>query len=156
VNLVTGFGLEWRRYMLDNKTTLDPDSSFTHGMIDSSNTYVYNKNLFKSTMIQVPLLLEFNTHRKSNKSFHIAVGAIGQFMINSKTKQILEFKGDEFTKIRKDSYNMSPFQVKAHASIGYSQFTVFGEYNITPLFDSKKGPETYPFVVGVRLIPFND
>ncbi|MCE3226517.1 MAG: hypothetical protein K0S32_1068 [Bacteroidetes bacterium] len=156
VNVVTGFGLEWRRYMLDNKVTLDPDSSFTHGVIDSSNTFAYNKNLFKSTMIQVPLLLEFNTHRKNSKSFHIAVGAIGQFMINSKTKQILELKGDEYTKIRKDNYNMSPFQVKAHASIGYSDFTVFGEYNITPLFESGKGAEVYPFVVGVRLVPFTD
>lgn len=156
VNLVTGFGIEWRRYMLDNKTTLNPDSSFTWGTIDSTNTISYNKNLFKSTMLQVPLLLEFNTGRKHSKSFHIAVGAIGQFMVNSKTKQKLEIDGDSYTKIRKDSYNMSPFQVKAHASVGYSNFTMFGEYNITPLFDSNKGPEVYPFVIGVRVIPFND
>lgn len=156
VNLVTGFGIEWRRYMLDNKTTLNADSSFTWGTIDSTNKISYNKNLFKSTMLQVPLLLEFNTGRKPSKSFHIAVGAIGQFMVNSKTKQKLEIDGDSYTKIRKDNYNMSPFQVKAHASVGYGNFTMFGEYNITPLFDSKKGPEVYPFVVGVRLIPFND
>jgi len=155
VNIVTGFGIEWRRYMLDNKTTLNPDSSFTWGTIDSTSTFAYKKNLFKSTLLQVPLLLEFNTGKKANKSFHIAVGAIGQFVVNSKTKQIFEFKNDEFTKIRKDNYNMSPFQLKAHASIGYSNFTVFGEYNVTPLFESNKGPEVYPFVVGVRLVPFN-
>jgi hypothetical protein len=156
VNLVTGFGIEWRRYMLDNKTTLDADSSFTWGTIDSTNKITYNKNVFKSTMLQVPLLLEFNTSKKASKSFHIAVGAIGQFMVNSKTKQKLEINGDSYTKIRKDNYNMTPFQVKAHASIGYRSFTMFGEYNITPLFDSNKGPEVYPFVIGVRLIPFND
>lgn len=155
VNLVTGFGIEWRRYMLDNKTHLDADTSYTWGMIDSTNTYTYKKNLFKSTMLQVPLLLEFNTSKKASKSVHIAVGAIGQFMVNSKTKQKFEANGFDFQKIRKDNYNMNPFQVKAHASIGYSGFTVFGEYNITPLFESKKGPEVYPFVVGVRVIPFD-
>lgn len=156
VNLVTGFGTEFRRYMLDNKTTLNADSSFTHGVIDSISKFSYSKNILKSTMLQVPLLLEFNTCRKPSKSFHIAVGAIGQFMISSKTKQKFEINGNEFTKIRKDSYNMSPFQVKAHASVGYSNFTVFSEYNITPLFSSGKGPEVYPFVIGVRLIPFGD
>ncbi|MGZ4042949.1 MAG: GIN domain-containing protein [Bacteroidia bacterium] len=156
VNLVTGFGIEWRRYMLDNKTTLNPDSSFTWGTIDSTSKFAYNKNLFKSTMLQVPLLLEFNTSRKPSKTFHIAVGAVGQFMVNSKTKQKLELNGDNYTKIHKDSYNMSPFQLKAHASIGYSNFTVFGEYNVTPLFAANKGPVLYPFVVGVRLIPFGE
>lgn len=156
VNLVTGFGIEWRRYMLDNKTTLNPDSSFTWGVIDSTSKFSYNKNLFKSTLLQVPFLLEFNTSRKPSKSFHIAVGAVGQFLINSKTKQKLELDGDNYTKIHKDNYNMSPFQLKAHASIGYSKFTVFGEYNLTPLFASNKGPELYPFVIGVRLIPFSD
>ncbi|MBK9284409.1 MAG: DUF2807 domain-containing protein [Sphingobacteriaceae bacterium] len=154
VNLVTGFGIEWRRYMLDNKTTLNPDSSFTYGIIDSTNNFSYNKNLFKSTMLQVPLLLEFNTSKKANRSFHIAVGAIGQFMVNSKTKQILETKGDEYTKVRKDTYNMSPLSVKAHASIGYSGFTVFGEYNLTELFDSGEGPKLLPFTAGIRIVPF--
>jgi hypothetical protein len=154
VNLVTGLGFEWRRYMLDNKTTLDPDSSFTWGRIDSSNTFSYNKNLFKSTMIQVPLLLEFNTNKKASKAFHIAFGVVGQFMINSKTKQILERNGDEFTKKHKDSYNMMPLSVKAHASIGYSAFTVFAEYNITPLFEQGRGPQLYPFVAGVKLMTF--
>ncbi|MBA3664075.1 MAG: DUF2807 domain-containing protein [Bacteroidetes bacterium] len=156
VNLVTGFGIEWRRYMLDNKTTLNPDSSFTFGTIDSTSKLSYNKNLFKSTMLQVPLLLEFNTSKKPSKAFHIAVGVVGQFMVNSKTKQKLELDGDKFTKIHKDTYNMSPFQLKAHASVGYSNFTVFGEYNVTPLFTANKGPQLYPFVVGVRIIPFND
>lgn len=156
INLVTGLGTEYRRYMLDNKTTLNADSSFTHGVIDSTSNFSYSKNILKSTMLQVPLLLEFNSGKKTSKSFHIAVGAIGQFMISSKTKQKFEINGNDFTKIRKDNYNMSPFQVKAHASVGYSNFTVFSEYNITPLFDSNKGPEVYPFVIGVRLIPFGD
>jgi hypothetical protein len=155
INLVTGFGIEWRRYMLDNKTNLNPDSSFTWGVIDSTNMYSYKKNLFKSTLLQVPLLLEFNTHSKSSKSFHIAVGAIGQFLVNSKTKQELAVNGFEIEKIRKDNYNMNPFQLKAHASIGYSGFTMFGEYNVTPLFEAKKGPQVYPFVIGVRVVPFD-
>jgi hypothetical protein len=154
INLVTGFGIEWRRYMLENNTTLRHDSSFTWGTIDASNEFKYNKNLFKSTLIQVPLLLEFNTSKNSNKSVHLAMGVVGQFIVNSKTKQKLEGGGYTFTKINKDSYNMSVLNLKLHASLGFSKFTVFGEYNITPLFDKGEGPQLYPFVAGVRLISF--
>jgi hypothetical protein len=154
VNLVTGFGIEWRRYMLEHKTTLNPDSSFTWGAVDSTNNFRYDKNLFKSTMLQVPLLLDFNTSSKPEKSFHISVGVIGQFMVNSKTKQKLNRDGYEYIKTDRDSYNMAPLCLKAHASIGYSNFTVFGEYNITGLFTAGAGPQVYPFVAGVRLIAF--
>jgi hypothetical protein len=154
INLVTGFGIEWRRYMLEHKTTLNPDSSFTWGTVDSTSNFRFDKNLFKSTLLQVPLLLDFNTSKKADKSFHVSVGVIGQFMINSKTKQKLNKDGYEYTKLDRDSYNMAPLCLKAHASVGYSKFTVFGEYNITGLFTAGAGPQVYPFVAGVRLVSF--
>ena len=154
VNLVTGVGVEWRRYMLDHKTNLDPDSSFTWGVIDSSNVYKYSKNVFRSTLLQVPLLLDFNTSARPGKSFHVSVGVIGQFLVGGRTKQELQSNGYEFTKVYKDTYNMNPLSLKAHASIGYSDFTAFAEYNITQLFDKGEGPQLYPFVAGIRIIPF--
>lgn len=153
IQIGTGFGLEWRRYMFDNKTSLNADSSFTWGVIDSTNTFKFTKNLFRSTMLQVPVLLQFNTNKNPKKAFHIAVGGVGQFMIGSRTKQQFERNNDEFEKIRKDNYNLNPFVFKAHTSIGYSAFTLFGEYNITSLFEKGKGPQLYPFAVGVRIVP---
>lgn len=154
VNLITGFGIEWRRYMLDNNTTLNPDSSFTWGVIDNSNTYSYNKNLLRSTLLQVPLIFDFNTNKNPSKSFHVSLGAIGQFMVGNRTIQELGLSGDKFTKSRKDTYNMNPVSVKAHASIGYSKITAFAEYNLTQLFLNGKGPQVNPFVIGVRLVQF--
>lgn len=155
VNLVTGFGVEWRRFMLDNKTNLNADSAFTWGVIDSTNTFNFRKNLFRSTMLQIPILVEFNTNKNPRKAFHIATGVVGQFLVGSRTKQRFERNRDEFEKERKDNYNQNPFVLKAHASVGYSHFTLFGEYSITSLFEKGKGPQLYPFVIGVRVVPFN-
>lgn len=157
VKLVTGFGIDYHSYAFDRKTNLNPnsDSLGSFASIDTTNFYTYKKNKFRNTYIQVPLLLEFNTSNNPNKTFHIAVGVIGQYLISSRTKQGLEQGDFEFTKQRKDSYNLSPFSAKAHINLGYRGFTVFGEYNLTPLFQSGKGPELYPFAVGVRLIPFD-
>lgn len=153
--IVTGFGFDYHLYELANKTSLNADSSFTWGSIDSTNQYSYKKNKLRCTYIQVPLLLEFNTSNDPDKTFHIAFGVIGQFLISSRTKQVLEEGRDKTTNVRKDSYNMSPFAAKAHVNVGYRGWTFFGEYSLTPLFQSGKGPELYPFTAGIRVVPFS-
>lgn len=154
INLVTGIGFEWNQYEFNNRTRLNPDSSYTFGTIDSSNVFGYKKNRFKSTFVNVPLLLEFNTSKKPNKAFHVAFGVIGGYKLGSRTRQILEKDGDEIRIIRKDDYNINPFRLNAHASLGYRNFTVFANYALTPLFERGKGPELYPFTIGVKLVSF--
>jgi hypothetical protein len=154
VNLVLGLGFEWNQYEFSNKTRLNPDSSYTYGLIDSSNIYSYKKNRLKTTFVNVPVLLEFNTSKNPKKAFHIAVGAIGGYKLGSRTRQILELKGSDIKFIKKDDYNINPFRVNAHASIGYHNFTLYADYALNPLFESGKGPELYPFTIGVKLISF--
>lgn len=151
--LITGFGFDYHLYELANKTTLNPDSSFTWGMMDSTEQYSYKRNKLRCTYIQVPLLLEFNTSNDPDKTFHVAFGVIGQFLISSRTKQVLTEGKDQITNVRKDSYNMTPFAAKAHVNLGYKNWTFFGEYSLTPLFQQGKGPELYPFTAGIRLVP---
>lgn len=153
--LVTGFGFDYHLYELANKTKLNADSSFTWGVMDSTNTYSYKKNKLRATYIQVPLLLEFNTSNDPEKTFHIAFGVIGQFLISSRTKQVLTEGKNQTTNVRKDSYNLSPFAAKAHVNLGYRNWTFFGEYSLTALFQPGKGPELYPFTAGIRVVPFS-
>jgi len=152
--IITGFGFDYHSYELSNKTNLNPDSSFTYGRIDSTNNFQYKKNRLRNTYLQIPLLLEFNTSNNPDKTFHIAFGVIGQYLIASRTRQILEQGKFEYDKTRKDGYNMSPFAAKAHINLGYRGWTVFGEYSLTPLFQAGKGPELYPFALGLRVVPF--
>jgi len=155
VKIVTGFGFDYHLFELANKTTLNADSSYTWGVIDSTNQYSYKRNKLRCTYIQIPLLLEFNTSNDPDETFHIAVGVIGQFLISSRTKQVLMEGKNETTNVRKDSYNLSPFAAKAHVNLGYKNWTFFGEYSLTSLFQSGKGPELYPFTAGVRVVPFS-
>lgn len=156
VKIITGFGIDYHSYQLAGKVTLNPDSSYTSGITDSTNMYTFKKNRLRNTYLQVPLLLEFNTSNDPEKTFHIAFGVIGQYRIASRTKQTYT-DGDNYAykKTRKDSYNMAPFAAKAHVNLGYRGWTVYGEYSLTPLFASGKGPELYPFTVGIRLVPFS-
>lgn len=154
VKLVTGFGFDFHQYAFANRTILDADTQYTWGSTDVS-AVSYVKNKLRVTYLQVPLLLEFNTSNDPDKAFHIAAGVIGQFRISSRTKQVFREDGNEYKRVNKDTYNLNPFGLKAHLSLGYRSFTVFAEYGLTELFQPDRGPELYPVAAGVRLVPFS-
>ena len=154
INLVVGLGFEWNQYEFSNKTKLTADNSYTSGTIDTSGLFTYKKNRLRTIFANVPVLLEFNTSKNHRKSFHIAFGAVVGYKLGSRTRQILEQNHTDITLIRKDDYNINPFRVNAHASIGYHNFTVFADYSLTPLFRNNKGPQLYPFTVGINIVTF--
>jgi len=152
--IVTGLGFSWNYYALKNKTTLNADSSFTT-TLPYNTTAEYHKNKLRESFVTVPLLLEINTSKRDSRNFHIAAGVIGGLKLGSSTKQIFTVNNHTFETIRKDDYNLFPFKLDATVRIGYGQFTMFATYSLTPLFEYGKGPELYPFTVGVRIVPFD-
>jgi hypothetical protein len=155
VNLCTGLGFDFNRYQFANKVKLNPDSIYTWGDVDSTNTFSYKKNRLSTYYVDVPLLLDFNTSSNPHKAFHICVGVVGKYLLGARTKQIVQKGGDTYEQKRNDGYNINPFQAQAYASVGYGGFTVYAQYSLTEMFQHNKGPELYPFSVGVRLCNFN-
>ncbi len=154
IQLSTGIGFQFSNVKFENNTKLNADSSFTSGYIDTSNAFSYQKNRFKQGYVTVPLLLNFNTSKNLRKNFHVSMGVVGKYLLSSRVKQVLMQNNNEFTLVRKDDYNINPFQFDGYASIGYRNFTVFGQYALTELFKKNKGPQVYPFAAGIRIIPF--
>lgn len=163
---VTGMGTEWNNYELKHNVRLNPQGGanvyanvdeftqdYTWGDIDT--TFSYSKNRFKTWFVNVPLLLELNTGQEKNKSFHISAGAILGMNLQTKMKyKYNEADGDSKKVKDKDSFNTNPFRVSLTARAGVGWFNVFATYSLTPLFESNRGPELYPFTVGVTLIGF--
>ncbi|MEW6772482.1 MAG: DUF2807 domain-containing protein [Bacteroidota bacterium] len=147
IALVTGLGIEWKRFAFDNNVHLNPDSSFTYGVIDSTKTFVYKRNLLKASYVQIPLLLEFHIGKKNK--LNIDAGIIGEWKLTSRTRQILEKDNYRHDIVRKDSYNLNPFLFKYHFSIGINTLSLYAEYTFTPLFQNNKGATLYPFNIGL-------
>ncbi len=155
LQIVTGLGFSFNGFNMKNKSTLNADSSYTSNLNTINNSSVtLIKNKLRESFITVPLLLELNTSRIRSKNFHIAVGVIGGLKLGSSTKQVFTEDNKTFRDIRRDDYNLYPFKLDATVRIGYSFFTVFATYSLTPLFQTNKGPELYPFNIGIRIIPW--
>jgi hypothetical protein len=148
VNLVTGLGIEFGNYAFKNNITLLGDST---PVVASWDSVEYDKNKLKTTFINLPLMLEFNTSSTAKRAFHVAGGVILGYKLGSKTVQEFEIDGREYEVKEKDDFNLSPFRYSAAVRAGYGGFTVFANYALSTMFEKDKGPKLYPFTVGVSL-----
>ncbi|MCF8227756.1 MAG: DUF2807 domain-containing protein [Bacteroidales bacterium] len=175
--LVTGLGWEINNYRFDDNVSLVPDSSSIKGYFNDGISM--KKSKLVVNYVEVPLLLEFQTNAKRKvNSFHIAAGMVFGLRFASHTKQYYNETNKEYTwlevdpetgnkvpvpgikfqspgtkksKVR-DDFHLNPFKADATVRIGWGWVNLFGTYSITTLFKEGKGPELYPFSVGLTLV----
>ncbi|CAN5379078.1 hypothetical protein BH10BAC1_BH10BAC1_04650 [soil metagenome] len=146
VNIVTGLGFDFNHYSFQNNITLNGDTTYLTAFNDSVD---YKKNKLNVAYLKVPLMLEFNTSKNPNKNLHIGVGAEFAYRINAVTKQKYEVNNKNYKIKNHDDYNLEPFKYSAVARIGYNDVTVYASYGLNRLFKKDKGPQVYPFTLGV-------
>lgn len=150
--IVTGLGFNWNNYAFKGNTTLSASNDSTWATDVSGRTF--SKNKLRTTYIKIPLILEFNTSLEPKKTFHIAAGVEGGFKLRSKTIQDYELDGEDYEVDAKGHFNVNPWKLNAVGRIGYKNFTLFANYGLTPLFENNKGPEMYPFEIGITVVGF--
>ena len=96
-------------------------------------------------------MLEFNTSKKPNRNLHIAVGWEFAYRIYAVTKQKYDANDKHYNIKQNDDFNLEPFRYSAVARVGYNKLTLFANYGLNRLFKKDKGPQVYPFTIGVTL-----
>ncbi|MCA6363434.1 MAG: DUF2807 domain-containing protein [Bacteroidetes bacterium] len=151
LNLGTGLGLTWYHYNFKGNYTLASNVPFQTSAFDSTRNF--SRNRLNMCYVNVPLFLEYNSNNNdADHSFHVAAGMqFGYNIFRNKVKQRFEMDGQTQKRTFKDSYNVNPFRFDAIARIGYGEFTLFGSYSLTTLFEREKGPVFYPWSAGLSL-----
>lgn len=149
VGLTTGLGLSFTSVAFNNNFLIQANQDSVYAVMDTVNTY--SKNKLKASYLTVPLLLEFNTSADEDKSFYLAAGVVGGVRMTSKTKRQGEFDGKEFKEKVKGPYNLNPFKLDAAVRFGYSNWGVFANYSLLPLFDQGKTVDLYPLTFGLSV-----
>lgn len=150
LGLITGMGITWNNYRFDKNVVLTHDGMFD-GYKDTDPTQNYEKSKLVVSYLRVPLMLEFQTNSKmKSNSFHITGGVVGAVRLGSHSKIIND--GNK-SKDKSDFY-INPFKVDAIAKIGWGVINLYGTYSLTEMFRNNKGPEIYPFEIGISLASF--
>ncbi|NVO19087.1 MAG: DUF2807 domain-containing protein [Bacteroidetes bacterium] len=155
LGLVTGLGLSWNNYRFDNDVRLTKGSDKLYLSRDTNN-YSFEKSKLVNTYLTLPLMLEFQTNPYSKlNSMHVSAGVVGGWRIGTHAKYVYNDGSRQKDKDHSDFY-MNPFKLDAIAKIGWGVINVYATYSLTPMFQKNKGPELYPFSVGICLTDLTD
>lgn len=154
VGLVTGMGLEYNNYRFESDITLKKEN----GKVVADSSYIKNGvNLFKSKLttvyLTVPLLMEFQIPAGDSKIF-LSGGVIGGLKLGSHTKVVYDRDGDKQKDKNRNDFYLATLRYGLHASVGYKFIKLYTTYYPVALFQQDKGPEVYPFNVGLVLLDF--
>lgn len=144
----TGLGFRFNRYAFKSSTTTIGfnDSTIFANEVPNAD---FNKNFLNVTYISLPVMLSLVPGKNPNKGFHISTGANLNYRIGSRTKQVYRSNDGKGKNIKKGHYHINPFLIDATFKMGIDDFSVTANYGLTPLFEKTKGPEYYPFSLGV-------
>jgi hypothetical protein len=84
-------------------------------------------------------------------SFHLSAGVVGGLRIGTHTKTV--YNGNNKNKER-EAFYLNSFRGDALVTIGWGKLNLYASYSLVPLFKDGKGPELYPFNVGLQLLNF--
>ncbi|MDO9255205.1 MAG: head GIN domain-containing protein [Bacteroidales bacterium] len=148
--LVTGLGLTWNNYRFANNIEIT-ENGMLEVVPNLDPTKTYEKSKLMVASLRVPLLLEYQTNSKMKaNSFHISGGVVGSARTWSHTK----IKVDGSKVKDKGDFYINPFRADAMATLGWGVINLYGTYAITEMFRHNKGPEVYPFEIGITLVGF--
>jgi hypothetical protein len=151
LGMITGLGLRWNNYRLADNIQMVPDSAQIFGYPDTGTKW--EKSKIVANYLTVPLILEYQTNPySSTNSFHISAGMLLGWRFRTYTKMMTKEDGRNVSKIKGEDFHMNPFRYDATVRIGWGVINLYGTYSLNALFKDDKGPELYPFAVGISLV----
>lgn len=151
--LVTGLGIEFQGYRLDDNMTIEKTAEdvivpkeFYYSEKQKSKLYLFSVTLPVLAEIQIPI----NNYRNR---LYFSSGMYISYRIGSYTT--IKYRAEEKHKLKIiDNYSLQNFKYGIMARTGYRWINFFATYELTPFFKEDKGPILTPFTFGVTLLGF--
>ncbi len=154
IGAVIGAGWTFSNYRTDSKYIIElDDNGNTIGRPEEDRTVTKNK--LSTSFINIPLLFEFQIPTNNDKQrFFISAGGYTGFLVKAHTKVVYDDSGTKTKQKYKGNLNVSPVQYGAMVRLGYSWIKLYATYNFSTLYMKNKGPELYPYSIGLTLTNF--
>jgi hypothetical protein len=165
-SLVPGIGLSMERYKFKNSYTPGYAATSSDSIVMYSPTALGFSKLKKSQLVanylEIPIELKYSTNPEDPaRSFKISIGGRVGYLFDSFSKVKYREEGELKKLKNKENFNLTDLRYGVLAKIGVGNFSVFGYYNLTPLFKDGKGlyeagaaKDFNTFTVGISLASF--
>lgn len=107
---------------------------------------------YNTTFIEAPLELRyFGNANNRNKGLKVAIGTKVGLLMGSHTKYSEPISGTYVVqKVSAKKFNQT-WKMAPYVRVGWGNFSVFAQYNITSLYKVNEGPEIFPYSIGLTI-----
>jgi hypothetical protein len=147
--LAATLGINFNKYRYDGNNSIVKDENGVIGPFYPEQGITYSKSKLVTTYATLPVILETQIPlANNNRTINIGAGVIGAAKLGSHTK-VTYYTGGKEKEKHKDDFSLNTFRWGATGRIGYEFFQIYGTCYFTSMFENGKGPELYPFEVGI-------
>ena len=155
IGIVTGLGITLNNYKFSSQEQLTRDKITGNTTSKEISPRFAEINKLLIQYITAPLLFEYQIPDKNDKyPFYVNAGVYGSFKFSSHVK--IKYDDNDKPSKRKfrEDLNINPFKYGAMVRVGYRYVNLYATCDMSRLFKKKRGPELYPWSVGIMLLSF--
>jgi len=148
--LAATVGLSWSDYYFDGDNSIAEDDNGNIIPVYPPEDINFEKSKLSTTYATMPILLEGQIPVSHHGTINIGAGFIGAIKLHSHTK-VVYYDNDKMKIKNKDDFSLNLLRYGVTARLGYEMFQAYGTYYLSKMFEEGKGPELFPFEVGIAL-----
>ena len=153
--IVSGVGLTFNGYRFNGNNSITRGENGVIVPVYPAQGIVYKKSKLNTGYVNIPVMLQVQIPTSNNrKMVNIGGGAVGAVKLWSKTKTVWNDGGKRKEKENND-FSLNVLRWGPTARVGYGNIQIYGTAYQTPMFQKGKGPELYPYEVGIVLNMFS-
>jgi hypothetical protein len=160
--LIPGVGFSLERFKFRNDHVLSYNGADLAMQSPSELSLSVRKSMLVTNYFEIPVELAYRTKPDDPaRSFKIAFGGRVGYLFDSFTK--VKYKEGSETKKYKDKqdFQLNKLRYGVYGKLGVGNISLFGYYNLSPLFETDKGPiqdgvtsEINTVTIGISLASF--
>ena len=148
--LVTALGVNFNNYRFDGNNSIVVNGE---GIVTPSypaDPIRFDKSKLATVYGILPVMLEVQIPVSYSSTINLGAGVTGAVKLGSHTKVVYHDDGKQKDKNR-DDFNLNLLRYGVTARAGYEMVQVYGTCWLSPMFEKGRGPELYPFEIGLAL-----
>jgi hypothetical protein len=148
--IVTGLGVNFNNYRFDGNNSLAVGDGGIVGPAYPAEGINYEKSKLATVYGILPVIVEVQIPVSHRSTINLGAGVIGAVKLGAHTKTVYYDDGKQKEK-NQDDFNLNILRYGVTARAGYEMIQVYGTCYLSPMFEKNRGPELYPFEVGIAL-----
>lgn len=155
-SFAAGLGVSSDNVYFDKQVAVMNTAStkITFQNVDTSVAKYYKRSKLNTTYLEAPFELRyFSDNENRNRGFKMALGVHVGVLVgaHSKTRHSGLGMPDIVTEKVNSKRYFQTWRFAPSVRIGWGNFSVFGTYSISSLFNAGEGPQVFPYSIGISI-----